>query len=80
LLKDIVLDPEGCDAAEFIVSYWKFDPGDRVSEGDELVVVESAEDKTAVAIVSPYSGTLAEVAVEEEETVRPGDLLGRIDV
>ncbi|MFH1502882.1 MAG: lipoyl domain-containing protein [Candidatus Eisenbacteria bacterium] len=78
--KDITFVPTDTDAAEFIVSYWKVDPSSRVSAGDELLVVESVEEKTAFAVASPFSGVLAEVLVGEGATLKPGDVVGRIDV
>jgi pyruvate/2-oxoglutarate dehydrogenase complex dihydrolipoamide acyltransferase (E2) component len=78
--RDIILEVTETEATEFTVSYWKVDPGAKVGEGDELVVVESTEDKTALAVVSPCSGKLAEVLAQEEAVVAPGDMLGRIDV
>jgi pyruvate/2-oxoglutarate dehydrogenase complex dihydrolipoamide acyltransferase (E2) component len=80
LLKDIVLDPGEAEAAEFTVSYWKVEKGDRVVEGDELVVLESVDDKTALAVLSPHTGILKELLVSEEQAVSEGEILGRIEV
>lgn len=80
MLRDIVLETTETEAAEFTISYWKVDPGDAVHEGDELLVVESVEDKTALAVISRHTGTLAEVLAQEDDTVASGDRLGRIDV
>jgi pyruvate/2-oxoglutarate dehydrogenase complex dihydrolipoamide acyltransferase (E2) component len=80
LHKDITFAPTETDAIEFTVSYWKVDPGARVCVGDELLVVESVEEKTALTVQSPYSGTLAEVTACEGATLAPGDLVGRIEV
>lgn len=80
LLRDVTFTPLDADATEFTLSYWKVDPGQRVEEGAELVVLESVEEKTAIAMPSPFSGVLAEIIAREDEVVRPGDLLGRIDV
>lgn len=79
MLKDIVLEAGESEASEFTLSYWKVDPGAAVHEGDELLVVESVDDKTALSVVSRHSGTLAEILVNEDETVRVGDRLGRIE-
>jgi pyruvate/2-oxoglutarate dehydrogenase complex dihydrolipoamide acyltransferase (E2) component len=79
LFKDIILDVGECEASEFTVSYWKVDPGAAVREGDELLVLESVEDKTALSVVCHHTGTLVEVLVGEEATVTPGDGLGRIE-
>jgi len=79
VLKDIILEVTETEATEFTISYWKVDQGAAVREGEELLVVESVEDKTAMAVLSPHAGTLAEILVQEDSTVAPGDRLGRID-
>lgn len=79
MLRDIILETTETEALEFTISYWKVDPGATVHEGDELLVVESVEDKTALAVISRYTGTLAEILAQEDSTVAPGDRLGRID-
>jgi pyruvate/2-oxoglutarate dehydrogenase complex dihydrolipoamide acyltransferase (E2) component len=79
VLRDIILEAAETDAIEFTISYWKVDPGADVHEGDELLVVESVEDKTAMAVISRYTGTLAEILAKEDSKVAPGDRLGRID-
>jgi pyruvate/2-oxoglutarate dehydrogenase complex dihydrolipoamide acyltransferase (E2) component len=80
LLKDIILEAHETDATEFTVSYWKVDKGSEVHEGDELLVVESVDDKTALAVLSRHTGTLAEILAHEDATVAAGSALGRIDV
>ena len=80
MLKDVVFQPTGADASEFAVSYWKVDPGGEVSEGGVLLVVESVEEKVALVVPSPYTGVLREVVARTEQTISPGDVLGRIDV
>ena len=79
MLRDIILEAGESEASEFTVSYWKVDPGAAVREGDELLVVESVDDKTAFSVVSKHSGTLAEVLAGEDEKVSAGDRLGRIE-
>jgi pyruvate/2-oxoglutarate dehydrogenase complex dihydrolipoamide acyltransferase (E2) component len=80
VLKDIILETHETDATEFTVSYWKVDKGARVQAGDEIVVVESVDDKTAMAVPSRHTGTLEEILAEEDATVAAGQVLGRIDV
>jgi pyruvate/2-oxoglutarate dehydrogenase complex dihydrolipoamide acyltransferase (E2) component len=77
--KDVVFAPTLTDAAEFTVSFWKVEPGEAVDAGAELVVLESVEEKTAIAVESPCSGVLAEIVAGEDAAVRPGDVLGRIE-
>ena len=80
MLKDIILETSETDASEFTISYWKVDAGAAVCEGDELLVVESVEDKTALAVISHHTGTLVEILMQEDAAVAPGDRLGRIEV
>ena len=80
LLRDVIFAPFDTDATEFTLSYWKVDAGHRIEEGAELLVVESVDEKTAIAMPSPFTGVLAEIVAREDDVVRPGDLLGRIDV
>ena len=80
LLRDVTFAPSDTDATEFTLSYWKADRGQRVDEGAELVVVESVDEKTAIAMPSPFTGVLVEIVAREDDLVRPGDVLGRIDV
>ena len=79
MLRDIVFEPAEAEADEFTVSYWKVDVGGEVRRGDELVVVESVEDKTAFVVLAPYTGVLKEIATGEDETVTSGAVLGRVD-
>jgi acetyl-CoA carboxylase biotin carboxyl carrier protein len=51
--------------------------GARVASGDVLVVIESM--KMEMPVESPVGGRVAEVRVEEGQSVREGDLLVRID-
>lgn len=79
MLRDVVFLPQGAEGDEFRVSYWKSDEGETVSEGDDLLVVESVSEKAALTITAPFTGVLVEVLVAEDDTVTPGTLLGRID-
>ena len=79
MVKDVVLDATESDAEEFTVSFWKVDVGGAVKRGDELVVLESTEEKTALAVRSPFDGTVASVVAGEDETVRQGDVLCRVE-
>ena len=53
-------------------------PGDRVVEGQELVVIESM--KMEIPIESPATGTVAEVAVQPRQPITEGTLLVRLEV
>ena len=50
--------------------------GQRVAEGDELVILESM--KMEIPVLAPIGGTVAEVAVAAGGTVAEGDLVAVI--
>ena len=79
MLRDVSLAAGESESGSFTISYWRAEPGARVREGSELLIVESVEEKTALAVLSPWSGVLAEIVAGEGSTVAPGALLGRIE-
>ncbi len=65
-------DPgEGVHEAEIVEI--EVSAGDQVEDGDVVFVVET--DKAAVEIPAPFTGTVEEVRVEEDELVEVGDVL-----
>ena len=65
-MKETVNLPKlGDTSDEVLVIEWIRDVGDRVEEGDPLVLVET--DKTEVEIESPHTGTIIEVAASDSE-------------
>ena len=52
--------------------------GDRVSAGDELLIIESM--KMEIPVESPAAGVLAEFVVEPPGKIEEGDLLLRLEV
>jgi 2-oxoglutarate dehydrogenase E2 component (dihydrolipoamide succinyltransferase) len=62
--------------AEGSVAAWHKKPGDSV-ERDELIV-EIETDKVVLEVVAPEAGTLAEMLVEEGDTVQSEQVLGKI--
>ena len=50
--------------------------GQRVTEGDELAIIESM--KMEIPVLAPIDGTVAEVAVATGSTVAEGDLVAVI--
>jgi acetyl-CoA carboxylase biotin carboxyl carrier protein len=65
--------------AEITANVWQVpaQPGQSVSEGDELAILESM--KMEIPVVAPCSGTVREVAVSPEDQVKEGDLICVID-
>lgn len=53
-------------------------PGDSVSAGQELVIIESM--KMEIPVESPEGGTVAEVLVAPDQKVEEGTLLLRLEV
>jgi len=60
-----------------VVAEWHFEEGEWVEEGEALLDV-LAEMET-VPVLSPYTGRLIERTVEEDDTVRAGEIVGIID-
>lgn len=50
--------------------------GDRVTDGDTIVVLESM--KMEIPVLAESAGTVREVAVVEGQVVQEGDLIARI--
>ena len=51
--------------------------GDRVGAGDPVIVLESM--KMEIPVVAPLSGTVSEVAVAPDTSIKEGDLVVVID-
>ncbi len=65
------------DADEVAVSFWYFDAGEKVREGEELV--ELLTDKAAFNVTVPANGVLCEIMVPEGGAASVGDVLGCIE-
>jgi biotin carboxyl carrier protein len=61
--------------AEMVANVWKVlvEPGQVVSQGDELVILESM--KMEIPVVAPAPGTVAVVAVQPDQVVQEGDVM-----
>ncbi|MGW4350637.1 biotin/lipoyl-binding carrier protein [Nocardia sp. NPDC004582] len=62
-------------AAECVATVWKVivAPGDRVSEGDVLLILESM--KMEIPVEAENDGVIAEIHVSDGTAVSEGDLL-----
>ncbi|MBA8816060.1 2-oxoglutarate dehydrogenase E2 component (dihydrolipoamide succinyltransferase) [Microbacterium halimionae] len=74
--KDVVLPELGESVTEGTVTRWLKQVGDSV-ETDEALL-EISTDKVDTEIPSPFSGTLQEILVQEDETIEVGSVLARI--
>ena len=61
---------------EVTIVAWLRQVGDRVAEGDPIVVVET--DKASMEIEAPVDGTLTEILVEPGDEPEIGDTIARI--
>jgi 2-oxoglutarate dehydrogenase E2 component (dihydrolipoamide succinyltransferase) len=62
---------------EATLSYWHFEEGDHVEEGEDLV--EMATDKAVFNIPAACSGKLVEVYFHEGELAKVGEVLAVIE-
>jgi biotin carboxyl carrier protein len=65
--------------AEMVANVWKVlvSPGDDVTEGDTLVILESM--KMEIPVEATASGKVSEVNVSEGGVVQEGDVIATID-
>ncbi|MEX0873765.1 MAG: biotin/lipoyl-binding carrier protein [Actinomycetota bacterium] len=61
--------------SDMVANVWKVSvsPGQRVAEGDTLVILESM--KTEIPVLAPHDGTVAELNVEDGGSVQEGDVI-----
>jgi acetyl-CoA carboxylase biotin carboxyl carrier protein len=55
----------------------KCQPGDRVEEGDTLIVIESM--KMEIPVISEDAGTVKEILVKEKDPVAEGQVVAVIE-
>ena len=76
---EVKLPPLGEDAPdEAKLSFFYFEPGDDVAEGDDFC--EMITDKATFNVPSPVSGKVKDLCVDEDGTVKVGGLLAIVDV
>ncbi len=76
MASDILVPTLGESVTEATVSRWIKQAGESVAMDEALVELET--DKVTLEVNAPVAGQLAEVLVQEGETVEVGALLGRI--
>lgn len=73
----VKLPQEGMAMTSGEISEWKVSVGDTVTEGQEIADVEAG--KTAFPLVSPFSGKVIELCVDEGDTAMVGDVVLKLD-
>ena len=65
--------------AEMVANVWKVvvAEGDKVTDGDTLVILESM--KMEIPVLAESAGVVAEIAVNEGDVVQEGDLIARVE-
>ena len=75
---DVNLPELGEDAGdEARVSFWYVDAGEEVEEGDDLV--QMLTDKATFDVPSPAAGKVVSLVAEEDQAVKVGELLCRLE-
>jgi pyruvate/2-oxoglutarate dehydrogenase complex dihydrolipoamide acyltransferase (E2) component len=75
---NVVMPEIGEDIKEATVSFWHFEEGENVNEGDDLV--EMVTDKATFNVPAPASGALKEIMFGEGETVKIGEIIATIEM
>ncbi|HUU91189.1 MAG TPA: lipoyl domain-containing protein [Phycisphaerae bacterium] len=76
---DVPLPDLGEDAGnEARVAFWYVDVGETLNKGDDLV--QMLTDKATFDVSSPATGKVAELMADEEQTVKVGGVLCRLQV
>lgn len=76
-MEEVRLPELGEDVKEATVSFWHFEEGDKVQEGQDLV--ELTTDKATFNVPANASGTLSEVFFGEGDVVQSGEVLAIIE-
>ena len=69
--------PEDTDDEEAVVVDWFVTEGTSVDEGDTLCAIQV--EKVDIDVPAPTSGTVVDIAFEEEQVCEPGDTLAWIE-
>jgi len=75
-MTDIMTPTLGESVTEATVARWAKKPGDAVRKDEVLVELET--DKVNLEVAAPEDGVLTDIAVQEGDTVGPGQVLGRL--
>lgn len=73
----VYLPQLGENITKATISYWYFEEGSGVVEGNDIV--EIATDKATFNVPAPCTGTLVEIVAHEGDEVQVGEVLGMIE-
>lgn len=73
----VIRMPDLGDVSEAVVIQWLQSIGSRLTEGDDLLEVET--EKTTFVIPAPATGRLSRITAPETTTVSTGKALGEIE-
>ncbi|WP_067465788.1 lipoyl domain-containing protein [Actinomadura macra] len=76
-MTDITVPMWGMTMEDAVLIAWLKNVGDRVEQDEPVAEIET--DKASGEIVSPETGTLAEILVQPDEEVKPGQVVGRLE-
>ena len=77
-VEEVKLPPLGENAGEEArVSFWYVEPGEHVEKDDDLV--QMITDKATFDVPSPVEGRVVELVADEDEEVKVGQILCRIE-
>ena len=75
--REVRLPNLGMNIAEATVQEWLVSEGDAVTEGQDLVAVET--DKVEAVLPSPMAGTVSQIVAPAGETIPIGDVLALLE-
>ncbi len=76
-MHEVTLPPLAEGVTKATVSYWHHKPGDRITQGEDLV--ELVTDKATFNMPAPSSGTLKEIRAQEGDEVTVGHVMATIE-
>jgi pyruvate/2-oxoglutarate dehydrogenase complex dihydrolipoamide acyltransferase (E2) component len=77
VIRDIVMPDLAMPDVEATVSVWLIRLGAKVTSGDRLVEVLAGD--VTIDLSAPVTGVFVEKCVAEDDPVKPGQVLGRVE-
>ena len=74
---NLEVPPLGESVPDAILARWLKKPGDPVAAGEPVLELET--DKVSLEVTAPVAGVLGAHAQQEGDTVRPGQVVGRVE-